>query len=46
VLADGRPVATGLQAREIDIPAPGQGFSTLVIVDSNGGSDRVTVRLD
>jgi penicillin-binding protein 1C len=46
VLADGRPVATGLTRREVDIPTPGPGFSTLVVIDGNGQSDRVTVRLD
>lgn len=46
VLADGRPVAIGLRRREVDIPAPGPGFSTLVVIDGNGESDRVTLRLD
>jgi penicillin-binding protein 1C len=46
VLADGRAVATGLTRREFDIPAPGRGFLTLVVIDGNGQSDRVTLRLD
>ncbi len=46
VLANGAPVQTGLFAREFDIPAPGRGFSTLVVVDRTGRSDRVTVQLD
>jgi penicillin-binding protein 1C len=46
VLADGAPVATGITQREFDIPSPGPGFSTLVVVDGAGQSDRVTVRLD
>lgn len=46
VLADGEPVATGLRTGEIELPYPGQGFSTLVVLDSAGQSDRVTVRLD
>ncbi|TDE37529.1 penicillin-binding protein 1C [Antarcticimicrobium sediminis] len=46
VLANGAPVQTGLFAREFDIPAPGRGFSTLVVVDRAGRSDRVTVQLD
>lgn len=46
VLADGRPVARGLRGREFDIPNPGAGFSTLVVIDAEGRSDRATVRLD
>mgnify|MGYP003362064471 CR=1 FL=1 len=46
VLANGAPVATALQGREFDISSPGRGFSTLVVVDHGGRSDRVTVQLD
>ncbi|MDF1718014.1 MAG: penicillin-binding protein 1C [Antarcticimicrobium sp.] len=46
VLANGAPVATALPARELVIPSPGRGFSTLVVVDRDGRSDRVTVQLD
>ena len=46
VLANGRPVASGLQTREFEIPYPGKGFSTLVVVDTVGQSDRVTIRVD
>ena len=46
LMADGRPLSTGAQRREIEIAAPGPGFSTLVVVDRDGRSDRVTVRLD
>ena len=46
VLANGAPVATALQGREFDISSPGRGFSTLVVVDRDGRSDRVTVQLD
>lgn len=46
VLADGRPVATGLRVREFDIPDPGPGFSTLVVVDGQGRADRITLQLD
>ncbi|MFC4671492.1 penicillin-binding protein 1C [Seohaeicola nanhaiensis] len=46
VLANGRPVATGLHDREIQIAAPGRGFSTLVVVDRSGRSARVTVQLN
>lgn len=46
VMADGRPVAAGVRLREFSIPNPGQGFSTLVVVDSKGRSDRVSVQLE
>ncbi|WP_425044493.1 penicillin-binding protein 1C [Primorskyibacter sp. S87] len=46
VLADGMPVASGIRQREFDIPAPGPGFASLVVLDSHGGSDRVKVRID
>jgi len=46
LLADGRPVATDMRLREFAIPNPGAGFSTLVLVDGRGRSDRVSVRLD
>ncbi|MFD3191242.1 penicillin-binding protein 1C [Sedimentitalea sp. HM32M-2] len=45
VLADGRPVATLQRRAEFDIPSPGRGFSTLVVIDGEGRSDRATVRL-
>jgi len=46
LLADGRPVLAGMHQREFSIPNPGPGFSTLVVVDGKGRSDRVSVRLD
>lgn len=46
VLANGQPLAQGIYRREIEIDSPGAGYSTLVIVDSQGQSDRVTVRLE
>ena len=46
VLANGQPVVTGAFLREFDVASPGNGYSTLVVVDRNGKSDRVTVRLD
>lgn len=46
LMANGQPVATGLRGPEIEIPSPGRGFSTLVVVDAKGRSDRVTVQLD
>ncbi|MHA6264100.1 penicillin-binding protein 1C [Arenibacterium sp. CAU 1754] len=46
VLANGRPLTTGQHRREFDIPRPGTGFSTFVVLDRNGQSARATVRLD
>ena len=46
VLADGRPVLTGVRQREIELPSPGLGYSTLVVVDRDGKSDRVTISID
>lgn len=46
VLANGHPVASGLRSREFEIPYPGKGFLTLVVVDTAGQSDRVTIRVD
>ncbi|MFK7752863.1 MAG: penicillin-binding protein 1C [Sedimentitalea sp.] len=46
VLADGRPLATGQRHAEFEISNPGLGFSTLVVVDAQGRSDRVRVRID
>ncbi|WP_158965170.1 penicillin-binding protein 1C [Chachezhania sediminis] len=43
VLADGRPLATGLRGWEWALPLQGPGFSTLVVVDAKGRSDRVRV---
>ncbi len=45
VLADGRPVTTGQFQREFQIPNPGRGFASLVVVDSNGRSDQVSIRV-
>ena len=46
IMADGRPVVAGVRLREFSIPNPGQGYSTLVVVDSKGRSDRVSVQLE
>ncbi|MEX0283890.1 MAG: penicillin-binding protein 1C [Paracoccaceae bacterium] len=46
VLADGKPVATGLRRREFELPSPGRGFATFVVIDAAGQSDRVTVEVD
>ncbi len=46
VFTNGQPVATDLRRKEVNVPNPGQGYSTFVIVDGEGRSDRVTVRLN
>lgn len=46
VLANGRPLVSEQYNTEFDIPNPGAGFSTLVVVDRKGRSDRVTIRLN
>ncbi|QYK42483.1 MAG: penicillin-binding protein 1C [Paracoccaceae bacterium] len=44
-LADGSPVAVGLASRETMIEAPGEGFVTLSVIDADGRSARVRVRV-
>lgn len=44
-LADGAPVATGQEAREVMLAPLGRGFVTLSVIDAQGRSARVTVRL-
>ena len=46
VLANGVPVLTGQWQREFEIPNPGAGFTSLVVVDSQGQSDRAAIRID
>ncbi|MDK3017770.1 penicillin-binding protein 1C [Pseudodonghicola sp. IC7] len=46
VMANGRPVGGAFHGREIDIPSPGRGFSTLVVVDRAGRAARVSVELE
>ncbi|NOD30577.1 penicillin-binding protein 1C [Ruegeria atlantica] len=46
VLADGVPVLTGQRRREFEIPNPGTGFTSLVVVDAQGQSDRASIRID
>jgi penicillin-binding protein 1C len=46
VLANGQPVLSGQRRREFALPSPGPGFSSLVIVDGAGRSDRVNLRID
>ncbi|CAN1502760.1 PbpC Membrane carboxypeptidase/penicillin-binding protein PbpC [Paracoccaceae bacterium] len=44
-LADGVPVILGSDAREAMLTLPGLGFVTLSVIDAEGRSDRVMVRL-
>ncbi|WP_264213954.1 penicillin-binding protein 1C [Leisingera thetidis] len=46
VLANGRPVLAGQRRREFSLPSPGPGFSSLVVVDGAGRSDRIDLRID
>lgn len=45
LLADGTPVLTGQYQREFEAPLNARGFSSLVIVDRDGKSDRVQIEL-
>ncbi len=44
-LADGVPVIVGMDAREAMLAMPGAGFVTLSVIDAEGRSDRVQVRV-
>ncbi|MEQ1614626.1 MAG: penicillin-binding protein 1C, partial [Hyphomicrobiaceae bacterium] len=44
-LADGAPIATDGQSREIAWQPDGRGFVKLSVIDARGRVDRVTVRL-
>ncbi|MGR3761020.1 penicillin-binding protein 1C [Roseobacteraceae bacterium NS-SX3] len=46
VLANGQPVARAERRREFDIPNPGRGYSSLVVVDGNGHTSRAAVEID
>lgn len=46
VLTNGVPVLTGQRQREFEIPNPGPGFTSLVVVDAQGQSDRASFRID
>lgn len=46
VLANGAPVVLGARGREVEVPHPGRGFSTLTVLDSRGAADHVTVRVE
>ena len=45
-LADGVPLVTGLRSPEAVLPMPGRGFVTLSVIDAEGRSARVQVRLN
>jgi len=46
VLADGRPLVTGAQRRELTLPFAGRGFAEIAVIDAEGRSDRVRIELD
>ncbi|KUJ76456.1 penicillin-binding protein 1C [Ruegeria marisrubri] len=46
LLADGRPLATGIRQREFEIPNPGRGYASLVVIDAKGRSDRISVQIE
>ncbi|WP_093034872.1 penicillin-binding protein 1C [Ruegeria marina] len=46
VLSDGKPLVTRSPLREIEVPASGRGYTTLVVLDAAGQADRATITLD
>ncbi|OIQ31510.1 MAG: penicillin-binding protein 1C [Alphaproteobacteria bacterium MedPE-SWcel] len=46
VLANGKPVARGLRSRSVNLPSPGPGHVTFVVIDKEGQSAAVTVEID
>ncbi|HAR53205.1 MAG TPA: penicillin-binding protein 1C, partial [Roseovarius nubinhibens] len=46
ILANGRPVATGLRQHELILPGLSRGFSELSVIDAKGRAARVRVQLD
>ncbi|MGR3615541.1 MAG: penicillin-binding protein 1C [Paracoccaceae bacterium] len=46
ILANGAPIATRQYTREFEVPNPGRGFASLVVVDRNGRTDRARIQLD
>ncbi|THD76648.1 penicillin-binding protein 1C [Thalassobius vesicularis] len=46
LLANGQPILTGGRDREVMLPAMGKGFVTLSVIDAQGRSDRVNIRVD
>jgi len=45
LLSNGLPVATDVRASAVEIPHPGTGYSTLTVVDAQGQSSGVTIRM-
>ncbi|WP_050929176.1 penicillin-binding protein 1C [Aestuariivita boseongensis] len=45
ILSNGLPVAMNIHAQEVEMPNPGAGFSTLTVVDAQGQSARVNIRV-
>ena len=45
-LANGAPVLTGAQTREVMLPSLSAGFSDLSVIDASGRSASVTIRID
>lgn len=46
VLLNGAPMLSKTYAREIPLTSPGPGFSTVVLIDAAGRSDKITIRID
>ncbi|MEM8728696.1 MAG: penicillin-binding protein 1C [Pseudomonadota bacterium] len=45
ILTNDKPLVTDVRRRNVDLPRLGLGFSTVTVIDSNGQSDRVAVRI-
>ncbi len=45
VLANGTPILTGMHRREISLPLTETGFANIVVLDAQGRSDRIEIRL-
>ncbi|OWU76162.1 penicillin-binding protein [Marinibacterium profundimaris] len=45
LLANGAPVVTELHRRVVELARPGPGYSTLTVIDADGRSDRVRIRV-
>ncbi len=45
VLSNGMPVATDIRASAVEVPHPGVGYSTLTVLDAQGQSSAITIRM-